>query len=579
MFTSPGARSRPGVSSGLFLQPSAGAIARAVRDKLREVVSVKDFGAVGDDATDCTAAFANAYNAIVVTGRGGIIYVPAGTYRLSSFPTVAAHNISLVGEGDFSSGSVLRHTAASGDFIVITGQHCFVRGLYFWPTQRKSAGYEIKISGSFHSGVETVRIDNAFNGIFINDSSETHILYLQLRYLLGTRGLFYGGSTGSFGARAVFILADNPYPVSSPTSASVKTWAITTAFTAGQIVNVNGNIYQCSTSGTSAGVGPGPAGFPSGTSPESAFSGTITDGTCQWKFVCNNNLQWITNDSFGNSLSIVSAALLNGAMGFQMSDSVASGSSFPQFFSSFDLEVDHAYVTGVALDGGNSALFANAWVGSTLNGNGLLINTNFKGEVAVGQSRIVGNAQHGILVQSGPVNNLIENSFILNNSAASSGTYHGILVANNATHVAVKGNRIGALFSGGNNQGFAFVSGGTSDYLIVTDNDVQGNVTAGISNGASGTHNIIRDNAGHNPVGATAATTMGASPFTYTAGATPETHYVKQAATNTATITQGGQQISALVGATTYYTIHLEPNESYVTTWVTTAPTYTKFVH
>ena len=40
-----------------FLQAGTGAVERSVQSKLRDVVSVKDFGAVGDGVTDDTAAF------------------------------------------------------------------------------------------------------------------------------------------------------------------------------------------------------------------------------------------------------------------------------------------------------------------------------------------------------------------------------------------------------------------------------------------------------------------------------------------------------------------------------------------
>ena len=56
------------------------AVARTVSTKLSEVVSVKDFGAVGDGVADDTTAWQNAINA---APAGGAVYVPAGSYSLT----------------------------------------------------------------------------------------------------------------------------------------------------------------------------------------------------------------------------------------------------------------------------------------------------------------------------------------------------------------------------------------------------------------------------------------------------------------------------------------------------------------
>lgn len=62
-----------------FLQLGAGAVQRTVRDRLRETVSVKDFGAVGDGAADDTVALNTAF-ALVNT----LVNVPPGTYKVTS---------------------------------------------------------------------------------------------------------------------------------------------------------------------------------------------------------------------------------------------------------------------------------------------------------------------------------------------------------------------------------------------------------------------------------------------------------------------------------------------------------------
>lgn len=61
-----------------FLQAGAGAQARTVQSKLREVVSAKDFGAVGDGVTDDTLAMQAAFN--YVASVGGTLRFEPGTY-------------------------------------------------------------------------------------------------------------------------------------------------------------------------------------------------------------------------------------------------------------------------------------------------------------------------------------------------------------------------------------------------------------------------------------------------------------------------------------------------------------------
>lgn len=78
------------------IQTGTGAVARTVQDKLRDTLSVADFGAVGDGAvsaidgtisgTDDTAAIQAAITAAAVSGKQ--LYVPAGLYRLTARITV-----------------------------------------------------------------------------------------------------------------------------------------------------------------------------------------------------------------------------------------------------------------------------------------------------------------------------------------------------------------------------------------------------------------------------------------------------------------------------------------------------------
>ena len=63
----------------IFLQAGAGAVPRTVESKLRDTVSVKDFGAVGDGVADDTVAIQNA----MAASAGEIIIFNPGTYRVT----------------------------------------------------------------------------------------------------------------------------------------------------------------------------------------------------------------------------------------------------------------------------------------------------------------------------------------------------------------------------------------------------------------------------------------------------------------------------------------------------------------
>jgi len=71
----------------------SGAVARSAQDKLREIVSVKDFGAVGD-GSDATAAFASALAA------HDNVYIPAGSYTVTGI-TMSNKKV-LFGDGEES---------------------------------------------------------------------------------------------------------------------------------------------------------------------------------------------------------------------------------------------------------------------------------------------------------------------------------------------------------------------------------------------------------------------------------------------------------------------------------------------
>jgi hypothetical protein len=88
------------VDSGLpasrssFTQSGTGAVARTVDSKLKDIVSVKDFGAVGDGTTDDTVAIQNAIN----SSPRNAVYFPRGVYKVTDTLAITTPSYSIVGE-------------------------------------------------------------------------------------------------------------------------------------------------------------------------------------------------------------------------------------------------------------------------------------------------------------------------------------------------------------------------------------------------------------------------------------------------------------------------------------------------
>jgi hypothetical protein len=81
-----------------YLPAGSGAVATNVQAKLRETVSVKDFGAVGDGVADDTVAIQAAIDYVEGNG-GGSIYLPSGVYKLNSGLTISRGGVNLYGDG------------------------------------------------------------------------------------------------------------------------------------------------------------------------------------------------------------------------------------------------------------------------------------------------------------------------------------------------------------------------------------------------------------------------------------------------------------------------------------------------
>lgn len=124
------------ITSGAWVRQSAakvrvqqagnGAVIRDAQAKLRESVSVLDFGAVGDGVTDDSAAF----QAALDTGKA--VFAPKGSYMISSPITTTASGQRIYGESCHST-YLVTPSSSTNDIVRIANSHCEVDHLHFRP--------------------------------------------------------------------------------------------------------------------------------------------------------------------------------------------------------------------------------------------------------------------------------------------------------------------------------------------------------------------------------------------------------------------------------------------------------------
>lgn len=208
------------VSSAIGYHPAGtGAVVTDVQTKLREFVSVKDFGAVGDGVTDDTAAILLAVAYIEATGRN--VLVPPGTYLTDPFEL----NVQFYG--------------GTGSFYGFDRTRCVFKrrtdGAGAFITFGSSAGTIFRS----HVGMSGIKVDGGekTNGPAVEAFSLSRSNFNDCHFSGGTAAFrMYGGVSVSF-QNCLFDMANRGIHIQDYDGANANKWPNLTKIIGGEIVD------------------------------------------------------------------------------------------------------------------------------------------------------------------------------------------------------------------------------------------------------------------------------------------------------------------------------------------------------
>lgn len=194
-----------------FLQDGAGAVNRSWASKLKDIVSVKDFGAVGDGVADDRAAIQAAIDSLGPFSpnntRGGAVYIPAGTYLVSaSINLLLKHGVSVIGDGELAT-----EVKASGDYPVfdvegvgITVADMTIRG----GGSGLSSAHGLRLTSCNSGIVQNLNVYNCKHGLSIWRAWQLHVSNIDMHGTSCDYGIYMGESP-SVNAKNNAVVASN----------------------------------------------------------------------------------------------------------------------------------------------------------------------------------------------------------------------------------------------------------------------------------------------------------------------------------------------------------------------------------
>jgi len=200
--------------------PYPNAISRPVSDMLGDLISIKDYGAIGDGThpAEDTAAFQIAANS------GTAVYIPAGSYILNSTITFSTPGTCLIGAG--LNATFVQSTFASGDVFNITSGYISIENISFSTSVTRTSGSTVNMSGIGPSrSLRNFGISGAYIGVSLNGTLD-ELSNGSIRDTVSGSGMAIqvGNSASGFNQLIQNVITDAPFTtLSSTIDSSVTT--------------------------------------------------------------------------------------------------------------------------------------------------------------------------------------------------------------------------------------------------------------------------------------------------------------------------------------------------------------------
>lgn len=392
-------------------------------------VNVRDYGALGDGATNDSTAIQNAINAakaMGVSGRGVDVFFPAGIYALNTATPIVlvGNNVQLVGEGWQS--TVLYYTAGTTGDVVQLGDGATscaglgIRSMSVWKSAQGTTGSNININKVNDVVIQDFVVNQAFTGITVQGSSiKVWMDRGEVNSTTVTTGVGIQVTNGAAGDTYIKDIVMSNNPANKPA--------------AGIQITQTGHcsIIRCNITSATKGLHVNPS----------------TSQDVSYLFIDHTLF-----DSCGSH-------------GAHFNGTTAASSRI------------------------RSVMSINSWYsGTTAAGSGIEF-TASGGAIVDGLSfigcRILNNFNAGVTQNAGPQNISFTDCTVAGNGAQTINTSDGISIAANANSMLVEGCKIGQAGTAGNQQRFAInIAAGTSSGIQIVNNDCQ-------PNGTVGTHGYI----------------------------------------------------------------------------------------